>query len=126
MSETMTTVARPRRGGLILAAVGLALVAIAMIFVALVLIDKEHFGELVGTMFLQVITSGVIVGSLMMLVGALMLPQRWTWRGIVLIVWSLIALTSPLFGFLFLAPWAVMLVTLPVAIVALVGLYKGT
>ena len=123
MSESMA-VARPRRGGLVLVTVGVVLVVIALITAALVLFDKEHFGWMVGGMFLPVMTSGVIVGSLAVIVGALMLPQRKSWRAIVLVVWALIAVTSPLFGFLFLLPWCVLALMLPAVIVALRGLYK--
>jgi hypothetical protein len=35
-------------------------------------------------------------------------------------VWALIALTSPAFGYLFLLPWGVLLVALPAVIAALV------
>jgi hypothetical protein len=124
MSETIATVARPRRGGWILATVGVSLVVLAMIVAALVIWDKQHFGWLVGSAFLPVLTSGVLVGSILVLAGALLLPRRKSWQAILLIVWALIALTSPLFGFLFLLPWAVLAVLLPVVIVALVGLRR--
>jgi hypothetical protein len=39
-------------------------------------------------------------------------------------VWALIALTSPAFGFLFLLPWGFLAVTLPLVIVALVGAFR--
>ena len=114
-----------RRGWLILAACGVGFMTLAMIVVALVIADKPHFGWLVGSMFVQVITSGVILGGLMVLVAAIMLPERKTWRGIVLILWALIAVTSPLFGFLFLLPWSVLAVMLPLVIVILVRLFRG-
>src|SRR5688572_29044794 len=101
MVETMTTAARRRRGGLILAIVGVAMIALGMLVATLVIWDKEHFGWLVGSSFLPIMTSGVILGSIVILIGAWMLPQRKSWRAIVLFVWALIALTSPLFGFLF-------------------------
>jgi len=125
MAETMGTAVRPRRGGLSLATAGVALITVAMIVAALVILDKEHFGWLVGPAFLPVMTSGVIAGSIVLLAGALMLPQRRSWRAIVLIVWALIALTSPLFGIVFLIPWGVLVLSLPVVIVALVGLYRS-
>ena len=104
--------------------IGVLLVVVAMIVSLLTLLDKEHFGFLVGPSFLMVITSGVFVGAVLVLIGAIAMPQRKTWRGIVLIVWALIAVTSPLFGFLFLLPWTVMTVMLPVVIVALIGLRR--
>lgn len=122
MSEIVAT--PPRRVWLNLATTGVVLVVIAMVVVALVLIDKPHFGFLVGTTFVQVITSGVMIGAALTLVGVWKLPQRRAWPGIALIVWSLIALTSPAFGFLFLLPWSILALALPVIIVALVGLYR--
>lgn len=113
-----------RRVWLSLATTGVVLVVIAMAVSALVIVDKQRFGWLVGSAFLGVVTSGVILGGLTVVVSAWMLPQRKTWRGIALILWGLIALTSPAFGFLFLLPWGVLALTLPVIIVALVGLYR--
>lgn len=89
------------------------------------MLDKEHFGWMVGGMFLPTIVSGCFVGALLMLVGTLMLPERWTWRGIVLLVWALIALTSPGFGYLFLLPWGVLALLLPVVIPVFVQLYRA-
>ncbi|HVG24877.1 MAG TPA: hypothetical protein VND45_12030 [Thermoanaerobaculia bacterium] len=114
-----------RRRWLQLAAAGCAFVVLAMIVSALVLVDKTHFGWMVGTAFLGIITSGCIVGALLMLVSALMLPERKTWRGIVLIAWALIALTSPLFGFLFLVPWGVLVIMLAVVIPVFVTLFRA-
>lgn len=123
MSESMVDV-RPRRGGLTLATIGVALIVIALITALLVLLDKKHFGWMVGTWFLPVMLSGVIAGSLALLGGALMLPGKKRWQVIALIVWALIAATSPLFGWLFLLPWCLLAVTLPVVIVALVQLRR--
>ena len=106
------------------AVTGCALVVIALIVSALVIIDKETFGGLVGRYFLQTITSGVLVGAILMLIGALNLPQRKTWRGITLIVWALIALTSPLFGIMFLLPWGVLALMLPVVIAIFITLFR--
>lgn len=114
------------RGWFRLAVLGVVLVLLGMGVTALVLLDKPHFGFLVGSYFVPVIASGVIVGALLVLAGVTGLPQRKTWRGIALILWGLIAVTSPLFGYLFLLPWAAMLLLLPVAIVALVGLGRQT
>jgi MFS family permease len=113
-----------KKSWLLLATVGCALVVIAFIVTALVTFDKPHFGWLVGTWFLYVLTSGVIVGSVLILIGAFNIPERRTWRGLVLILWALIALTSPLFGLLFLLPWGVLVVTLPVVIAVLVALFR--
>ncbi len=97
---------------------------LAMAVVALVLLDKPHFKGLVGGAFLPVITSGVLLGSILVIVGALMLPERKSWRGIFLVIWGLIALTSPVFGYLFLFPWGVLVLLLPVVISILVTLSR--
>lgn len=97
---------------------------LALLASALVMFDKPHFGWMVGTWFLPVIGSGCIVGAVLMLIGTLMLPDRWTWRGIVLLVWALIALTSPGFGYLFLLPWGVLALLLPVVIPVFVTLFR--
>ncbi|HKO59022.1 MAG TPA: hypothetical protein VJ276_24360 [Thermoanaerobaculia bacterium] len=101
------------------------MIALAMVTVGLVLGDKEHFGWLVGTLFLEVITGGVVAGALVVLIGAWNLPERARWQGITLIVWALIALTSPAFGILFLLPWGVLALMLPVIIAALITLFRG-
>jgi hypothetical protein len=103
---------------------GLVMVLLALATVGLVIADKRHFGTLVGWAFLPVITSGVIVGGVVMLIGTLALPARATWRGIVLIIWSLIAATSPLFGFLFLLPWGILAVTLPLVVWIIAGMLR--
>ena len=109
-----------RRRWLLLAKIGVGLAIVAMVFVVLVLVDKAHFGWMVGTWFAPIISAGVMVGSLILLVSAWMLPERKSWRGIVLLVWALIGLTSPAFGYLFLAPWILLLLSLPVVIWILV------
>jgi hypothetical protein len=107
----------PRRLWLVLATLGCVFVVLAMIASALVLLDKPHFGWMVGSAFLAIISSGVIAGGLLVLIAS---AGQWrTWRGIVLIVWGLIAVTSPLFGFLFLLPWSILVLMLPLVIVVL-------
>lgn len=105
--------------------IGFALVVVAMLVVGLVMVDKPHFGFLVNGLFLPIITSGVIVGSLVILAGWWKLPRRNSWRGHALLLWALIAVTSPLFGWLILAPWAVLVLTLPLIVAALVQLHRG-
>lgn len=119
------SIAKSRRW-LFVAVVGAALVVIAMVVVALVIVDKENFGGLVGASFLQIITSGVLVGSVVLLVGGWNLPQRKTWRGYVLLVWGLIALTSPLFGIMFLLPWGLLVLALPLIVTIFVAFFRGT
>ena len=114
-----------RRGWLVLVTIGCALVVLTLIVVCLVLVDKTHFGSMVGPMFLPIITSGIFLGALLVLIGTSMLPIRRTWRGIVLFVWALVALTSPLFGFMFLLPWGVLVLALPLVLWILFGLWRG-
>jgi len=109
----------PRRLWVTIAYIGLALVVLALLVIALVMIDKTHFGFLVRTIFIEVITSGVVIGSLVVLIAAIMLPGKATWRGIVLLLFGIIGLTSPLFGLLFLFPWAVLVLMVPLMFVSL-------
>jgi MFS family permease len=127
MSDAATYVApgtdvTRRRRWLTAAAIGCALVVLAMLVVALVIWDKPQFGWLVGTWFLPFITSGVFVGAAILLVAAWNMPERKTWRGIVLMIWAVIALTSPAFGFLILGPWTLLALSLPVVIWILMGM----
>jgi len=119
----MTDLISPRvaasRRWLYVALAGVALVALTLVIVALVIADKKHFGWLVGSSFLGSVAGGVFLGALLVLVATWNLPIRRTWRGTVLYVWALIALTSPLFGYLFLLPWAVLVLTLPFVIAIL-------
>ncbi len=105
--------------------IGCSLVVLAMLAIALVMLDKPHFGWMAGTWFLEVISGGMIVGSIVLLIGTLTLPERTTWRGITLIVWGLAGLTSPAFGLLFLLPWGVLALSLPLIIVILVRLFRN-
>jgi hypothetical protein len=113
-----------RRLWLWVATIGCALVCMTMIVVALVLLDKPHFGFLVGPYFAPIMGGGVFVGAFLVLIAAFMLPEKRTWRGITLIAWALIALTSPAFGFLFLLPWSILVVSLPIVIVILARLWR--
>ena len=124
MSETVQADVTRHRRWLVLATIGCALIVVALIAVLLVTFDKPHFGWMVGTWFLEVITSGVLVGAVILLISAWNLPDR-TWRRWFLLIWSFIALTSPAFGFLVLFPWALLVVMLPVVIVILRGFYRG-
>jgi hypothetical protein len=121
MSEAIA-VTSPGRRWLFLAWAGCGLVLLAMAVSGLVMFDKDDFGWMVGTWFLPIITGGVFLGAILLLVAAWKLPGRKSWRGILLIVWALIALTSPAFGYLFLAPWAVLILLLPFVIAAFVTL----
>ena len=124
MSELEHSAGVSRRRWLMVAMIGVALVTSAMFVVALVIFAKEQFGELVGPAFLPVITSGVLAGSIMVIVAALKLPERKTWRGIVLLVWGLVGLTSPAFGIMFLLPWTLLALSLPVVISNLITLSR--
>jgi hypothetical protein len=111
--------ARPRRGWLNAAWLGVVMVLIPMLIVAAVLIDKPHFGWMVQSLFLEFVSGGVMIGGLLVLIAAFFLPERKTWRGITLMLWGLIALTSPGFGLMFLLPWGLVAVGLPLVIAIL-------
>lgn len=108
-----------QRRWMILVATGFAMVMVAIIVVCLVIIAKAQFQWLVGSAFLGSIVGLVLLGGLLMLVATFMLPDRWSWRSILVIVWSLIAVTSPLFGIMFLMPWAVLLFASPFVVMVL-------
>lgn len=123
MSE-FDAASRPPRRWLVVATAGCAAVVLAMVVVALVIADKPHFGWLVGTMFLEIIASGVIAGSIVLLIGAWNLPQRNSWRGRVLLAWGLVALISPAFGLLFLLPWGLLVLSLPLLVAIFITLFR--
>jgi hypothetical protein len=103
------------RGWLIAAWIGCIMVLVAILAVAAITYDKE----LVKPLFLEYVTAGVMVGGLIVFIAAWFLPDRKNWRGIALMVWGLIAVTSPWFGLLFLLPWAVVALGLPLVIAIL-------
>jgi hypothetical protein len=104
-----------QRGWVITAWIGCIMVIIALLAVAAVTYDKE----LVKPLFLEYVTGGVMAGGLIVFIAAWFLPDRKNWRGITLMVWGLIAVTSPWFGLLFLLPWAIVAIALPLVIVIL-------
>jgi len=110
---------RPRRGWVIAAWIGVVMVLIPMLIVAAVIIDKPHFGWMVKSLFLEFISAGVMIGGLLVFIAAWFLPERKTWRGITLMLWALVALTSPGFGILFLFPWGIVALGLPLVIAIL-------
>jgi hypothetical protein len=95
-----------------------------MLVTTLVLVDKEHFGWLVGSQFLQIITGTLWVGALAVAVAAFKLRAQKTWHWIALLIWALIALISPVFGFLFLLPFGIIVLSSPVVIHALIMLWR--
>ena len=111
------------RRWLVVAWIGFALVLLGILIVCAAMLLKEQFKGIVGTAFLGTVLFLVLGGGLALLVTALMLPHRKSWRALVIIAWSLIAISSPLMGWLFLMPWGLLLVTAPVVIVIL--LYWG-
>ena len=125
MSESMmpSVAVPPRRGWLIAATIGVAMAVLTLLVLALTMLDKQHFGFLVGTWFLEIISAGMMVGGLILFISACLLPERKTWRGITLILWGLVAFTSPAFGIMFLFPWALLTLTLPLVVVILRGLF---
>lgn len=125
MTESIPQKLATPRKWLYVAMAGCALVVLTLIVVALVIVDKPRFGGLVGHSFLQVITSGIFAGAGLLLVGTWNLPRRRSWRSLVLFAWAIVALTSPLFGLLFLLPWGVLALTLPLVIFIFVTLFRG-
>jgi hypothetical protein len=110
----------PARRWTPLAWIGFALVMVALFTTCLVLVAKDRFDWLVsGSYYLQSIIGLIFVGAIALIVAIALSPYRKTWRGIGVIVWALIALTSPLLGYLFLLPWALMLLTAPLVFAAL-------
>src|SRR5207245_1479132 len=107
--------ARPRRGWVIAAWIGCVMVLIPMLVVAAVLIGKVQ----VQSLFLEFVSGGVMAGGLLVFIAAWFLPERWSWRGITLMVWGLVALTSPAFGLMFLLPWGLIAASLPLVIAIL-------
>jgi hypothetical protein len=107
-----------RRRWLMLAKIGVALVVLAMVVVALVIFAKAQFKDLVGPAFLPIITSGVFAGAILLVVAAWKLPERKNnnWRAFFLLMWGLVAITSPAFGIMFLFPWGLLALSLPVVI----------
>jgi hypothetical protein len=103
------------RGWIITAWIGCIMVLIAIAAVAAATFDKE----LVKPLFLEFVSGGVMAGGLIVFIAAWFLPDRKTWRGITLMLWGLIAVTSPWFGLLFLVPWAVVAVALPLVMTIL-------
>jgi len=106
---------KKQHGSVIAAWIGCIMVLIAILAVAAVTFDKE----LVKPLFIEYVTGGVMVGGLIVFIAAWFLPERKTWRGITVMLWSLIAVTSPWFGLLFLVPWAIVAVALPLVIAIL-------
>jgi hypothetical protein len=109
----------------IVATAGCAVVFLVLALSLLVLFDKPHFGSLVGSTFLQIIIGSIFLAALAVAVAAVQLRANRTWRWIVLLVWALIALTSPAFGFLFLLPWAVLALMSPLVVISLVDFWRG-
>ena len=120
----MSKQAGRQRGALIVTTIGCVLIVLAMIVMALVLIDKPHFQSLVGPMFLEIMTGGIFVGAILLLIGAWRLPDGKRWHRYVLLVWGIVALTSPAFGILFLLPLGVLVLSLPLVGMILVSQFR--
>jgi hypothetical protein len=98
---------------------GFGLILLAIFIACLAIFAKEQVGGMVGSFFLPSIVGLMIAGSIALLVALWMLPNRMSGRSIGVAVWALIALTSPLFGMMFLFPWGVLLLTAPLVFAAL-------
>ena len=128
MSELEHSAGVSRRRWLMLAKIGVGLVTLTLIVVALVIFDKEHFKELVGPAFLPIVGSGIFAGAILLVVAAWNLPERKNnnWRAFFLLIWGLVAITSPAFGYMFLFPFGLLALTLPVVISILITLSRAT
>lgn len=102
------------------ATLGVVIVCAVLLTAALVIFDKPSFGGLVGPRFLPIMAVSVIVGGLLTVVGGWKLHPGRRWRKVVLVAWGVIAVVSPGFGYLFIAPWTLLAVLLPAVIGALV------
>jgi len=123
-SSTPLAVSPRRRGWLLLTTIGCVAIFAALIAIALVTIDTPRFGGLVGPSFLPIITGGVLAGAILVLLGAWNLPERKSWRGWTLILWALVAITSPAMGLMFLVPLGLVALLSPVVIAILIHLYR--
>lgn len=110
-----STSVRPQNGWLIASTIGVALCALAMLAVGVATFRPE----IVGQWFLPIMAGGMVVGGFVLFVSAWFLPERKSWRGITLVLWGFVALTSPAFGWVFLYPWCLLALTLPLIVVIL-------
>ena len=109
-----------QRRGLVAATVGCVLISSVLLVSALVLFFKPQFGGLVGPWFLPIMAAAVLLGGLLMMIGAWTLRVRRSWQWIALFVWGAIALTAPAFGIMFMLPLGLLVVMLPLIIAALI------
>jgi hypothetical protein len=128
MSELEHSAGVPRRRWLMVAVAGVGLITLTLIVVALVIFAKEQFKDLVGPAFLPIVGSGIFAGAILLIVAAWKLPERKNnnWRAFFLLMWGLVALTSPAFGLMFLFPFGLLALTLPVVISILITLSRAT
>ena len=95
----------------------LAVVAVLLVS-ALVIVDKPHFGWLVGPAFLPAVTITIVAGGILMFIGVRKSVPRGGWRRPLLLIWAVIAAVSPAFGLMFMLPWSVLALALPFVIAA--------
>lgn len=101
--------------------IGFVLITLVLVVTILVLAFKPQFGWMVGPWFLPAMSIALIVGGLLMIAGAWRLrafARPWQWT--TLAVFGLIALVSPAFGFLFLAPFTLLGILWPLVLFLLV------
>ncbi len=98
------------RKWLVVASTGYALILLALLLVGVALLAKKQFGPpFLGSVGVLVLAGSVALESAM---AALPFPR--TWRTWAVILWGFIAMTSPLFGVMFLLPWGFLLLTAPI------------
>ena len=127
MSEAgalVTTPLQPHRRALFAATAGCVMISTVLLLAALAIWFKPQFGGMVGPWFLPGMSVLVIAGALLVLFGGWKLRSRGGWQWIALLIWGAIALSSPAFGIMFMLPLGLLFVFLPVAIVALVLLWR--
>jgi hypothetical protein len=115
---------QPHRRALFAATAGCVMISTVLLLAALAIWFKPQFGGMVGPWFLPGMSVLVLAGALLVMFGAWKLRSRGGWQWIALLVWGAIALSSPAFGIMFMLPLGVIFVLLPVAIVALVLLWR--
>jgi hypothetical protein len=116
--------APPWRGWLFVLAFGCVLITLTLIIAALGVSRWSNPGWPSFALFVLVLISGVRAGSIAVLVGAGMLPERKSWRGVVLLAWGLVALAAPPFGIALLLQLSVLGLMLPLVIGIVLSLLR--
>ena len=122
MAEVAAAAPQAKRIWLKIALAGFAIAFYGLIVTAIIT-TKTNVGWLAWA-FVPGAATGVLAGGVIMLIGSIGAPERKTWRGMTLIVWSAIAVASPFAAFLVLVPWGVLAITSPLIIWIFVALFR--